>query len=230
MDKQRSEIPFATILGSAVHDMKNSLGMLLSTLEEMSERCVEHECGSAQQFSQLQYEAKRVNSDLIQLLALYRLEEVQYAPNLAPHSVYDFLEDQLLLHRQMLSFRGISVDVECPADLNWTFDQDLVAGVIGTVVNNCSRYARSHVQIGAAQTEGMLCLSVEDDGEGYPSAMLEQAIDQRPPLDFSKGRTGLGLYYAQVIGAAHQRRGRVGYIRLHNASRFDGGCFALYLP
>ena len=64
-------IDFSMVLASAVHDMKNSLGMLLNSLDELRS---EHEesLGESSRFNTLQYEAERMHNDLVQLLGIYR--------------------------------------------------------------------------------------------------------------------------------------------------------------
>jgi imidazoleglycerol-phosphate dehydratase len=63
--------------------------MLLGTLEETSQAEGVQECPFADQIQRLQYEAKRVNNDLIQLLGLYKVSSHRFAPSIAHHSVED---------------------------------------------------------------------------------------------------------------------------------------------
>ena len=67
---ESTKLGFATVLASSVHDMKNSLGMLLCTLDDISQTCGPNDCASKSRFTQLQYEGQRVNNHLIQLLAV----------------------------------------------------------------------------------------------------------------------------------------------------------------
>lgn len=67
-------IDFSMVLASAVHDMKNSLGMLLNSLDELRGEHEQSLAGS-DKFNMLQYEAERMHNDLVQLLGIYRLEK-----------------------------------------------------------------------------------------------------------------------------------------------------------
>jgi len=66
---------FSLILASSVHDMKNSLSMLLSSLEEVIHDAQARDEHQAKQFATLQYEASRINGELVQLLSVYRMQK-----------------------------------------------------------------------------------------------------------------------------------------------------------
>jgi signal transduction histidine kinase len=224
------KIEFATILASTVHDMKNSLGLLLNTLDEVVGHCVPEQCPSYNQFSKLQYEAKRVNNDLIQLLALYKMGNAQYAPNIAYHSLPEFLEETVLQNKPLFDFNGINIEMDCPDDLYWFFDRELVAGVINNVMNNAFRYTSRRLKIGARDEDGYLVLTVEDDGRGYPQSMLETYGEPRREISFVTGSTGLGLYFAAMAARLHKNESREGYILMQNGGELGGGVFSVHLP
>ncbi|WP_236744176.1 hypothetical protein [Marinobacter similis] len=77
-------IDFSMVLASAVHDMKNSLGMLLNSLDELR---TEHGStfNGSPRFNSLQYEAERMHNDLVQLLGIYRLGEENLSAHLEEH-------------------------------------------------------------------------------------------------------------------------------------------------
>lgn len=65
---------FDTLLASTVHDMKNSLSLLMNELEVMGSK-LERSNENRQTVSSLRYEASRINISLMELLALYKLEK-----------------------------------------------------------------------------------------------------------------------------------------------------------
>ncbi len=99
-------IDFSMVLASAVHDMKNSLGMLLNSLDELR---TEHEenLGESARFNTLQYEAERMHNDLVQLLGIYRLGENNLSAHIEEHFVPDFLTEHLARHTPLLQGLGI---------------------------------------------------------------------------------------------------------------------------
>ena len=114
--------------------------------------------------------------------------------------------------------------------LGLLLDQELLGSVVGNVIANSIRYARSALLIGAREENGELLLFINDDGAGYPPAMIEQQGDYVLGLNQSSGSTGLGLYFAARIAALHERDGRRGRIELGNGGPLGGGEFRIYLP
>lgn len=221
---------FTTILVSTVHDVKNSLGLVLNTLEEVMETCTPPECKVYDRFAKLQYEAKRVSNDLMRLLSLYKIGNQQLLCNISDYSVADFLEDCQAQNGPLLQMNGISVQTECADDLLWYFDTDLLAGVVNTVINNALRYTQSRLKLVAREENGFLRLSVEDDGEGYPDELLHGDADVKQGVSFQTGSTGLGLYFASVVARMHKNKGHQGYITTQNGGSYGGGCFSIYIP
>lgn len=229
MSKQQN-IDFSTLLAAAAHDMKNSLSLVINTLDEMMQDSAGHCVEMSSPLNRLRYEAKRVNNDLVQLLTLYKLEKDQYSLMFDYRSVYDFLEEQAIYFQQELDFNNIMAEVECPEDLEWRFDEGLLSGVMKNVINNALRYTNKRLKIIAQRTDDMLVISVEDDGKGYPQGMLTRNLEEGTGIDYVTGSTGLGLYFSSMIARVHEGNGREGYISISNGGSFGGGCFSIYLP
>ena len=73
---EHPEIDFATVLASAVHDMKNSLCMLLQSMESLQQSLAPESNSASQELARIHYEATRLNTNLLQLLSLYRIEKI----------------------------------------------------------------------------------------------------------------------------------------------------------
>ena len=230
MSNKDFELDFSTILASTVHDMKNSLGMLLGTVDQLISQCDPSTCPSTNGLFQLQYEGKRVNNNLIQLLALYRINNSQYFANISENDVNEFLEENLLEHQQLLSFKNITMEISCPEDLVWFFDGDLIAGVINNIINNAQKYCRGKLNMRAEVINGFLALHIEDNGSGYPEHMLHSDANQSRRLNFVEGSTGLGLYFASVVAGLHVNKNRKGYTTTGNDGIDNGGRFTIYIP
>ncbi len=227
---KENKIDFSVFLASMAHDMKNSLGMLLNEVDEALIDCVDENCPSHKHLSLMQYEATRVNYNLIQLLTLYKMEQDHFSTNVSLYSVADFLEENILQNKPLLDFKEIEIVVECPDELNWFFDRDLIAGIVNNVLNNAFRYTRNRIKIRAAEKDGYWVLNIEDDGDGYPDEMLKADIQTCKSTSFKTGSTGLGLYFASTVASMHKNKGREGFISITNDSEYGGSCFTLTLP
>ncbi|WP_455212869.1 sensor histidine kinase [Kaarinaea lacus] len=230
MSDKEHNLDFSTVLASSVHDMKNSLSMLLGTLDDITMQCGGQDCPSSPKFAQLQYEGQRVNNHLIQLLAIYKIENAMYSPNIAEFSLQDFLEESALQSEALLSPKGIDIECVCDPQLIGFFDREMVAGVVNNVVNNAYRYSKDKIRLSAEQLDGFLVISIEDNGRGYPQNMMCEHSDQLTGVNFKSGSTGLGLYFSSLVAKMHKSKGRQGYISCSNKGIDGGGKFSIFLP
>jgi signal transduction histidine kinase len=221
-------IDFSMVLASAVHDMKNSLGMLLNSLDELR-REQGSNVGESRKFNTLQYEAERMHNDLVQLLGIYRLGENNLSAHIEEHFVPDFLSEHMARHTPLLEGLGIQFELEAD-DINGFFDEDLLTGVLNNTMNNALRYTREKIRLKAAERDGYLVISVEDDGEGYPENMQHTGTPDFKTLDFNNGSTSLGLFFAASVARLHRKGETRGSIRLHNEGELGGGVFEIWLP
>lgn len=228
--RQDSVADFSFMLASSVHDMKNSLGMLLTTLDETMRDMPAKTPEQQQRFATLQYEASRINGELIQLLSLYRMNLQAMPIRVEENYVRDAIDDQLARNDMLFVSRHLNVNFNCDEDLLWYFDSDLVGGVLHNVLVNCARYTRSQLSIKAWLEDSGLFVQIEDDGQGYPEAMLSQPVDLGASVSFESGSTNLGLYFAQTVAQLHKAKDRKGSIALANGGDLGGGVFTLFLP
>jgi len=163
MMKTEKTIDFAASLASTTHDMKNALSMILSAIEEVVITCKPESCPSHKHLLQMQSEANRVNSNLIQLLTLYKMDNDQLSINISHYPVSELIEEIILQNRALLNYKEIEIFTECPDDLFWFFDRSLLSGVIDNILNNAVRYAGDSVKIRAAENNGCLEISIQDN-------------------------------------------------------------------
>jgi signal transduction histidine kinase len=222
--------PFALLLASSVHDIKNSLSMLLDTLDGVVESTPITSDLQRHQFATLRGEAARINNSLMYLLGLYRMQQNQLSVQIQEVYVADFLDEQLAAGQLLFTMRELEVSIDCDDQLTGYFDTTLVGGIINNVLVNAARYARGSILLHAAQTpQGQLVIEVRDDGPGFPPKMLQDVSNQSRGIDFITGSTNLGLYFAGEVAQMH-RRGEVhGHIELSNLVE-GGSCFRLVLP
>jgi len=230
MSQENIDSDFSAIIASSVHDMKNSLCMLLGALDEIMSNCDPAQCPSFEGFSHVRYEGNRVNNSLIQLLSLYRINNDQYSLNLTENDVEECLEECFLESQGLLELKGIKSELNCGEDLLWYFDRNLIEGMLNSVINNSYKYTKSIIRINTAIEDGYLVISVEDDGNGYPESMIHKGSQHVPGIDYKTGSTGLGLYFASQIANMHSHKDKRGYITTTNDGISGGGKFCIYLP
>lgn len=226
-----AEISFPTLLASSVHDMKNSVGMLLLSLHNLLEQSPPQNEEQKAQFSQLEYEATRINNDLIQLLTLYRMDEKSMAADIDETHINDLLLEQFARNESLLKGKNISLSLDCGETLRWYLDADLIGSVINNLLVNAARYAGSQVKIRARIFDDQLKIDIEDDGDGFPEQMLtNSSAEVEVPVNRLMGSTQLGLLFAQKILALHRRETKEGYLVLSNQGINGGAKLELYIP
>lgn len=231
MESARTPAPDLTLfLASSVHDMKNSLSVLLGGLERVLRTSDAEKLPEYESLSGMVYEARRINSNLVQLLTLYKLGTDSYPFDPADHPVREFLDVIAAQNAPLLKPQDIVLDVDCADDLYAHFDEDLVAGVVGHALNNAIKYTRRRVRLAADVVAGGLELRIEDDGPGYPQKMIREGADAMRGVNFESGSTGLGLLFSAAVAKLHRNRGRQGELRLENGGVLGGGCLILQLP
>lgn len=210
------------LFAALLHEMKNNLGLLALSLDEMrAQPGGDH----STQLEASRLLCERVIDRLRQTLLLYKNGNDRLVLNIDAHPVRDFLRelaqtaDSLAGGRLLIEAR----QAEGTPDL-WFFDRNLVHTAMVSAIHNSIQYAAARIRIEAGLTEGLLRLTVRDDSPGYPAHILECIAQDRP---FSARGTGLGLTFAKLIAQAHENRGQRGRLQLGNDA---GAVFSLLLP
>ncbi|MCW8883372.1 MAG: HAMP domain-containing histidine kinase [Sedimenticola sp.] len=220
---------FYDVLASLIHDMKNSLSMVVHTLEQLTED-PSFRYDKPERVTALQNEAKRLNNNLIELLTLYNIENERISATIDDVDVTNFLEEVVAENHASAEANHIRLEYECDPDLYGYFDEGLVRGVLNNLVGNGLRYTRDQLLLSARQEDNYLVFRVEDNGPGYPKQMLAAQSSEDLHRDIAEGRTQLGLYFATLIAEMHKNKGQAGFIRLENGYTLSGGCFSVWLP
>ena len=235
MDDAPDTHELSLFLASTAHDMKNSISVLSGTLEGLLVDASPQTETSYKQMAHMLYQTKRLNDNLMQLLALYKqVGKPGYPFDVQPLELGHLVDQVVAMGRVLLQSRGIALELDYEPGLIWHFDEDLIVGVLSHAINNASHYTRDKVRLAIRELDGWLELRVEDNGPGFPPALLEAgAVATREGaggVDFPANSAGLGLYFSGEVAKMHRHRGRSGFLRLENGGVFGGGCFILRLP
>lgn len=231
-------IDLTTVLAASLHEIKNDLALMTNRLDGLSME-FNDKPQIRTQFLEINHNTNKISSELMRLLALYKLDKSKLLPKLEQIPIDEFLEDKVLKFEELCQHRDLSISFECDSSLSGYFDTDLINSVIDTAIHNALRFTKSRLLLSAETLDikqdnsetalTFLCIRVEDDGEGFP----KEAIDQdnlETSHDFEEGSTGLGLYFAKQIANVHARKNLHGFIKLSNQHSLPGACFSLYLP
>lgn len=200
---------FVDLAALTIHDVKNRLAVLASRAETKGDGDTVHDALAAA-------------ATLTQLLLFYKAEKGSLNADIDARVPADLLEELAMeIGKQTALTVAVKAD-EAPT--LWFYDEALVRMVLLDAVYNALRHAVKKITLAAHLRNGCLEFSVQDDGAGYPPALLEQPLAMR---SLSREGTGLGLYLACKVAALHSNSGVEGNIELRNA---QGAVFCLRLP
>lgn len=213
-------IDLKTLLALNIHEIKNLMALLMLRLQ-----AVQMAHGEV---SDCQLLCHRVNDCMEQMLLLFSLQTEKLVPSLQANSPSDFISE--FVNNALVLADGklaITMEVEFAPDY-WFFDRDLIGMAMLNAIHNALRYAKNRIIIRAALEDNALTLSVEDDGVGFPQAILDDPLRSVKSQHYKD--LGLGLFFADIIACAHVNKNRQGALLLHNKSGDTGGVFTLQLP
>ncbi|BAU57238.1 HAMP domain-containing histidine kinase [Halorhodospira halochloris] len=234
-DPEEKSVDFSVLLASSIHDIKNSLGFVLSKLDQALIEDSGRLEFSPELAVELNHEAKRANKALIQLLSLYRMESKQYVLQRQNVDIDDFFDDCRLRHDTLLKRKELALEVQVAQGLFAEIDPYLVEGVLDNLVINAMRFAQSRIRIAARMLDSAdLEIRVEDDGPGFPEEVhtvgADGSVSHYRPSKFAAGDTKLGLYFCEMVAHLHQHGNKTGSICVSSGGELGGGIVAIKLP
>ncbi|MBZ9798535.1 sensor histidine kinase [Mesorhizobium sp. ES1-4] len=93
--------------------------------------------------------------------------------------------------------------IDVAEELMAPVDEGDLSEILGNLVENAARFARSSVRVNAWATDGEVSIAVADDGPGIPDADRQAALSRGVQLDSKGGSSGLGLSIVSDIVEAY---------------------------
>lgn len=191
-----------TVLKGSAKILKN--GLLNGTLSSQS---------AQDSVTLIEEYAGRIETYVEAMSSVQRLEELQCSPkNISLEAVIKELSDSFHL---LTMDSGIKVEerFEKPQKDAW-IDKAIVFNVAENLIANAKRFAKSKIQISLMLDAETLILSVQDDGPGFPQAILQKGAKPFLRSDESNepgSHFGMGLYVCRLLCEKHN-----GSIKLQN--------------
>ena len=123
----------------------------------------------------------------------------RFAPPLPLAPIVERIRDALA---KVYAEKALAFTLDCPPDLAWRIDEGDLFEMLGNLVDNAAKWARSRVGVQVWREEGRLCIRIEDDGPGFSDTesvlRLHVRGDERVPGH------GVGLAVVSELVASHQ--------------------------
>ena len=148
-----------------------------------------------------------------ELLDLSRIEQGTAPVHLRDVDLGALAESSVERIRLFAERNGVELQTEIPTGLSHVLgDEDRLGQLLVNLLHNAVKFSdgRGNVTVRAAESDGQLVLSVDDQGVGIPSADLERVFERFYKVDKARvrgrGGTGLGLAIARHIAESHGGR------------------------
>jgi two-component system sensor histidine kinase KdpD len=195
-----------SLLAALSHDLRTPLAALLGLAESMPLTRPQLSPEQVAMSHSIAEEARRLIALVNNLLDMARIQSGEVKLALEWHMLEEVVGSALRTVRSALGDRR--VDVEMPADLPLVqMDAVLIERVLANLLENASKYTPpgTHIGIAARTVDGMLEVSVTDDGPGLPKGKEEAVFEKfaRGEKETATPGVGLGLAICRAIVEAH---------------------------
>ena len=226
----RAKFSFATLMASSTHDLKNILGSVLESVDWLFDNAKSLNVEQRSELEKVAQLVAHVNSELLQLLCFYKFENEQYRLLIQEQDIESFINMQAAFFKSLIRTNKVKFTQEFDQNLTWFFDDVLLTTAVRNAVMNSIKHAKSKIILNVDIVNKFLCISVEDDGPGFPENMLGDFKDEIGDIDLTTNGTGLGLFFANQVAKMHVVKDKFGYIKLDKSQLLGGAKFSIYIP
>lgn len=217
--KTASAGEMGTLVSGLLHDLGNSVGVILLSAEIASQEDPPDKANLARILKAARFSKGMISN----AMSIVRGQEYVFEQV----SLAQAVENAALLTEYAARKKGVTLRIDVPLTL-----PDIRASkvhveriFINAIINSVSFTPEGGtVRVTAARDENGLLAEISDSGPGFPPALLKGGIKAFATTRAEKGGTGLGLYVCSQIAARHD-----GSVNLANLPG-GGAVVRLFLP
>ena len=216
---------FLAMLG---HELRNPLAPIITALELMRLRKVQ---GGEKERAVIERQVKHVARLVEDLVDVSRIARGTVRLSIEHILLNDVIAKAVEMAMPLIAERKHRLTVDLPDDLALEGDAARLSQVVANVLTNAAKYTdpRGEIVLRAQLRDGMVWLSVRDNGVGIDPAMLGHVLEpfaqEHHDTNRSRGGLGLGLAIVSSLVAAHG-----GSVALHSEGRGHGTECVICLP
>ena len=205
LDRMKSEF-----LSTVSHELRAPLHSIGGFMQLLLDDKVEDRATQREALETVARQTERLTRLINNLLDVSRMESGWLKLEKGPVQIRDVVREVVAEVRPMAEGRQIALVDDTAPELPIVFaDHERLAQVIRNLMHNAIKFTPSggRIVISAAESEGNLVISVEDDGAGISGEAMPHLFERFYQADSSDtrraGGTGLGLYICRQIVIAH---------------------------
>lgn len=190
------------------HELKTPIGAL-SILSEAVLGASDDPEAITRFANRMQTEAKRLTDLVQEIIDLSRLQDIDPLKNAKTFSIGDVVQEAIDQSQLNASSRGITVVTGEPVVAHVQGDRAQILMAIHNLIENAINYSPEGTRVAVAlrTEEGILEISVSDQGIGIPESDLERIFERFYRVDPARSRltggTGLGLSIVKHVALNH---------------------------
>jgi len=180
-------------VGNLAHALKTPLALIETELQRPAGKARDRSIGEASQ---------TMNRHIAHHLRRARMAATVGLMH-ARTPVAAVVEELLPVFRGVHADRNLNISIDIPAELTFSGERQDLEEMLGTVIDNGCKWARSSVHVHGIADADRLVITVDDDGQGMSEEQLRQAGERGRRFDESRHGTGLGLSIAREIATIY---------------------------
>jgi heavy metal sensor kinase len=157
----------------------------------------------------IQDEARRLSRLVDDLLNLARVDADSVKLQIEPFYLDDLLSEACRSLQPLASAKGVALACQCPQDVMFNGDQELLRRLTLNLLENAIRYTplNGRVSVGLEVDDAALRIKVSDTGIGIPPEAAPHVFERFYRVDSARSREhggfGLGLSIVKWIAESH---------------------------
>lgn len=213
-------------MADASHELRTPVSVVRTTAQVTLAQTARSEHDYRESLTIVEEQSTRL-ARLVDAMFLLSRAEAQGIP-LVKEPLYldDLVAECARAHRVLAHERQVTIQTGGDAEVMFSGDNTLLKQMVGNLLDNAIRHARTGgtVRATVGHDSRTLSIRIADDGEGVPPEHRDRIFERFARFDARSHGAGLGLPIARWVAEAHG-----GTLTLEENSH-SGSCFAVSLP
>jgi len=171
--------------GDLAHGLKTPLALLAQEAERAAAQ------GNRELADNIAQQVERMTRQVTYHLA--RARAASGAAGAVPCPVAPAVEALIRTLLKLYAGREIAITSNIAADVSVRVRREDLDEMLGNLLDNACKWANSQIVLGADREDGMVVLSVDDDGRGLDAEQRVKVLERGVRLDEATPGSGLGL-------------------------------------
>lgn len=191
-----------------VHELRSPITAIKASSEFLQSRGDFTESEKKQLMNMISESSKKMLDKIALILDSAKMDAGLFSIKKTPSDLKKLISDRIEVFAPVATEKAINLKTDIdPSIPNFPFDPVRIDEVVNNLLSNSLKFtpSRGTIQLKAVQADGMIKVSVTDNGEGIAKDKQSLLFSkyQQAPADGQHQGTGLGLYVVKGVVKAH---------------------------